>query len=39
MKDGLVLDVKGDINAVIKKAGEYKLKDIEITHASLEDIF
>lgn len=39
MPDTLVLNVKGDINPLMKKLGQYKLKDIEITHATLEDVF
>lgn len=38
-EDGLILNVKGDISPVIKKLGQYKLKDIEVTHATLEDVF
>jgi len=37
--DGFTLNVKGDINEVIKKLSNYKLRDIHITQASLEDIF
>lgn len=36
---GLILTVKGDINVVLKQVLKYKVRDIEITHASLEDIF
>lgn len=35
----LILDVKGDINPLIKKLANFQLKDLEITHASLEEIF
>jgi ABC-2 type transport system ATP-binding protein len=39
MADGLLLTAHGDINPIIKKLGGYKLKDVEIGHASLEDVF
>ena len=39
LSNGLILKVKGDINPLIKKLSEYKLKDIDISQASLEDIF
>lgn len=39
MPNGLVFKVQGDINSLIKKLSSYTLKDLEITHASLEDIF
>lgn len=37
--DGLILHVKGDVTPIIKKLAQYQLKDIEITHATLEDVF
>ena len=37
--DGFLLDVKGDINPVLKKLTGYPIKDIEISHATLEEIF
>ncbi|MCX6810465.1 MAG: ABC transporter ATP-binding protein [Candidatus Berkelbacteria bacterium] len=38
--DGLtMLKVKGDINPVMEKLAKIKVKDLEITHVSLEDIF
>lgn len=37
--DGLMLNIKGDIGPIIKKISTYKIKDLEITHATLEDIF
>lgn len=38
--DGMVtLKVKGDINPVVEKLAKIKVKDLEITHVSLEDIF
>ncbi|MCX6812183.1 MAG: ABC transporter ATP-binding protein [Candidatus Berkelbacteria bacterium] len=33
------LKVKGDINPTIQKLAKIKVRDLEITHASLEDIF
>lgn len=35
----LILKVKGDINSVVSAASKYPLKDLEVTHANLEDIF
>jgi len=37
--DGVILTVGGDLNAVIKKLATYKIADIEITHATLEEVF
>ena len=34
-----VLQAKGNINDAIRKLSEFNIKDIEITHASLEEIF
>ena len=39
LRDGLVLGARGDINPLIKKLGQYNLKDLKISHASLEEIF
>jgi len=39
MKNGLVLHVKGDLNPVIAQLKKYKITDLEITHATLEDVF
>lgn len=39
LKDGLVLKVKGNLDNLVKKLAHYKLKDLEISHANLEDIF
>lgn len=39
ISDGLVLTVSGDINSVLAKLTKHKVLDIEITHASLEDVF
>lgn len=38
-RDSLSLKVKGDINAVLRQLSKYRLKDLEITPASIEDIF
>lgn len=35
----MLLKVKGDLNPLINKLSAYKLKDLEVTHANLEDIF
>ena len=37
--NGLIIGVKGDINPIIKKLANYRIKELEITHASLEEIF
>jgi len=37
--DGLILNVKGDINPLIQKLSKYKIVDLEITHATLEEVF
>jgi len=39
LEDGLILNIKGDINPLIRKLTNYHLKELEITHASLEEIF
>ena len=39
LPDGLVLNIKGEINPLIQKLSKYKIKDLEITHASLEEVF
>jgi len=39
LDDGLILNIKGDINPLIRKLGNYNLKELEISHASLEEIF
>lgn len=39
LTDGLVLNVKGDLDPLINKLSKFDLKDLEITHATLEDIF
>ena len=35
----IILKVKGDINPIIFKLSKIKIKDLEITHVNLEDIF
>jgi len=37
--EGLILTVRGDINPVIQKISQHKLHDLEISHATLEDVF
>lgn len=39
LPDGLILDVKGDLNPLVKKLGAYDIRDLEISHASLEEVF
>lgn len=37
--DGLVLLARGDIDPIVSLLEKYELKDLEITHANLEDVF
>jgi ABC-2 type transport system ATP-binding protein len=37
--DGVVITVSGDINITMKKLATHKLLDLDVTHASLEDVF
>jgi len=37
--EGLIMSARGDINQLVKKLGEFNLRDLRIEHASLEDIF
>ncbi len=37
--DGYLLTVKGDIKSLIRQLDKFKIKDIEITHSQLEDVF
>ncbi len=37
--DGFMLSVRGDIKPLLKKLEQFKIKDIEIKHSNLEDIF
>ena len=39
LPEGLILNIKGDVNPLINKLSKHNLKDLEITHASLEEIF
>jgi len=39
LSDGLILTVRGDINPIVKKLAGHKLLDLEISHATLEDVF
>lgn len=39
LSGGLVLGVKGNVNSLIKILANYNIKELEISHASLEDIF
>jgi len=35
----IILKAKGDLSPLMKAIAKYKVKDLEVTHASLEDIF
>ncbi len=39
VSDGVMITVSGDINPVMHKLSKHKLLDIEVSHASLEDVF
>ena len=39
LHDGLILNVKGDINSVVKKIANLQIKDLSISHATLEEVF
>jgi ABC-2 type transport system ATP-binding protein len=39
LEGGLSLRVRGDIKPVLTKLSRYNLKDLEITHANLEEVF
>ncbi|HUD20814.1 MAG TPA: ABC transporter ATP-binding protein [Candidatus Saccharimonadales bacterium] len=39
LPDGLILKVKGDLDPLIKELAKYKIKDLELDHSSLEDLF
>lgn len=39
LPEGLELGVKGDINPLIRKLASYDVRELEISHASLEEIF
>ena len=37
--DSLAMDVKGDINPLIERLHKFELRDLQVEHASLKDIF
>lgn len=39
MPDGLIFSVGGDMNPVIQKISKYKITDLSISHADLEEVF
>ena len=39
LTNGLILKVKGDVNPLVRRLGDHSLVDIDISQASLEDIF
>jgi len=39
LPDGLVFSVKGDINPILKKLSTLNITDLEISHATLEEVF
>lgn len=39
LSGGLILTISGDINPIVKKLAGYSLHDLEISHATLEDVF
>lgn len=39
ISDGLILTVRGDINPILQKIAKHRLHDLEISHATLEDVF
>lgn len=39
LPNGLIMEVKGDLNALLNKLNHYKIRDLRIEHASLEHIF
>lgn len=39
LSNGFVLSVKGDVRPLLNKLGRFPVADIEVKHASLEDIF
>lgn len=39
LPDGLILGIRGNINTLIQKLSKYDIRQLEISHASLEDIF
>ncbi|MFC1662997.1 ABC transporter ATP-binding protein [Patescibacteria group bacterium] len=39
MPSGLILNVTGDLNPILEKLAQHKVRDLSIIHASLEEIF
>lgn len=39
LPDGLILNSRGDINPLLHKLSQHKIKDLEVAHASLEEVF
>lgn len=39
LPDGLIFSVSGDLNPVLGRLSKYKVTDLAITHADLEDVF
>lgn len=39
LPDGYILDIKGDINPLLHKLAQFEVKDLEMSHASLEEVF
>ena len=39
LPDGMIFNVSGDLNPVLAKLAKYKVADMSITHADLEDVF
>lgn len=39
MPDGLIFSVGGDLNPVLGKLAKYKVTDLSVTHADLEEVF
>jgi len=39
LPDGLIFSVGGDLNPVLNKLAKYKVTDLSITHADLEEVF
>lgn len=39
MPDGLIFSIGGDVNPLLQKLAKYKVTDIAITHADLEEVF
>lgn len=39
LPDGFILNIKGDINPIMTRLAKFSIRDLEITHASLEEVF